>query len=417
MGGKHSILDDSNWESVTPETMVGMNEYADGEMHQLIGRAPELAVEYPDRYKYLAWLHGTAASVHLASFVIIAILMGECSTDTSDKLRVYTPTREWDTRRMSFIPRFDMIHLTSVESTVANMTINSTIANTTIKSTTAPIVLNRTEILNRARAMNLTTAPIMFNGTKISNRTMELNIDTAGTMYTVEWGTFSIQGMILYVLGVSCVSSLLSMVEACCQSCSTAAAKKSSPLDAHYTVPDHKTAYIRWAEYTMTAPFMIWLISYYAGITDTYTLVTVACITALMMPMGAILLILESWRVATTDNRDDNQIDSHLRLSYVVLCTAWLLQILVWTIIVWSFVDTVNTATPPDFVYAIFILEMIMFLGFGVIQTICTVIPLEVNNAMYVEMPWPEYAYPAMSISSKTFLAWMLYGFVLREGC
>jgi hypothetical protein len=350
-----------------------------------------------DRYGTLALLHGFAASVHLTSIIVILILVAGCSTNTTELLSLYTPVRQWDSIRLSFVPQFNTLLLQQQQQPHASGATGSHI------NTTTAVLLNTTII---SAPMNITVREQINATVQAENITT-----TLGVRYTPEDGSFSPFYMVLYILCVSFSASFASVILTSCRYFEYYVMDTSTEEKSFYCEPDHWVARIRWLEYTATAPIMIWLIAYYSGITDPYMLSTLTCITAITMSMGYSLVVLEQHYVASFD-----QVQTfHAVVSTVILCVAWFLQILVWFIIVWSFASTTTTTDPPEFVWAIFVLELAMFAGFGVIQTCwtCTM----ANGVAYKSMPWTEYAYPVMSITSKTFLIWMLYGFVLRKGC
>jgi hypothetical protein len=348
----------------------------------------------------LMGLHITAGVVQLASLVTIGSLTSMCS-GVDLTFNLYRLSHYWDDVRMVLVP-----HL------VYTAGVNHTTQKTEVQS--APVA----------------------------------------------WGEFSPFGIVMSILVVSMCISFASGI--------TIAMRTEKVQESIYiTSSDHLVSRLRWLEYSISAPLMIWLVSYYSGISDPATLVVLFVITALTMWLGQAMTYIvdmgprwkgEYVRVATnaaivTQNEnmkgggtgspanlvtsvgtstsieaiyDHAMTDASAsvvqraqkKITAVLLVTAWALHILVWSIITWSFVDATSHTAPPSFVTAIYVFELGLFTLFGIVQTIAC---LQDNSAAAKQppttIPWVEYAYPILSITSKTFLTWMIYAYVLSASC
>ena len=112
---------------------------------------------------------------------------------------------------------------------------------------------------------------------------------------------------------------------------------------------DNGHNWMRWVEYTMTASIMIWIIAISSGIQDTGLLVLVVSMSALCMLCG----LLADW------------VETRSHKIWITLA-GWVFIIIGYSVIIYSFVDTVNNAPVdvPDFVYAIVISMCLLYMSY-----------------------------------------------------
>ena len=158
-------------------------------------------------------------------------------------------------------------------------------------------------------------------------------------------------------------------------------------------------------EYFFSAPLMILLIGYNAGIREYLLLFALAGLIASTMPFGYITELLAEPASETLWTRTVGyRVVSHL-LGYIPQMTAWL-------IILINFYeeDTGDTdQSPPAFVYVIIWLQLILFFSFGVVQIIQIMLP---PKTFYKG----EIAYQWLSLISKGLLGSLLLANVLILG-
>lgn len=179
-------------------------------------------------------------------------------------------------------------------------------------------------------------------------------------------------------------------------------------------VDDDGTNVLRMIEYSVSATLMQIAIALILGIWDRLLIGAVAALTVVTMLCGLIAEQLAS---------------DKLGLAWVAHATGWLAMGAVWTILGRQFGFTIEkateqaTATPPEFVYAIVIVIGVLYTGFGFIQGVqlcskksdrvvccpsdrrCTCSTTR-NRAV-------ELAYCFMSLTSKTFLGWIIFASAL----
>lgn len=154
------------------------------------------------------------------------------------------------------------------------------------------------------------------------------------------------------------------------------------------------TNILRMLEYSISATLMQIAIALVLGIWQRLVIAGVAALTVVTMLCG---LIAEQLKY---DRKD---------MAWVAHFTGWLSMGSVWAILGRQFWYTVEMSaeSPPDFVYVIIIVIAILYIGFGVIQ----VVQLAKSG------PEPdvglnrgvELAYCVNSLTSKTFLGWIIF--------
>jgi hypothetical protein len=178
---------------------------------------------------------------------------------------------------------------------------------------------------------------------------------------------------------------------------------------------------LRWVEYALSATPMTMMIGLTLGERDTGVLLIIGALTALTMVVGHFGDQLFDHRPAAAsysrvdltkgcDGARQGTIDE----VKVFLCGC-ALQAIVWFQLLWRFADTVahSTRQPPDFVYAIVILEMLLYLSFACVQAWQVLYSGDLApNAVKVRATW---IFAALSLVSKGLLGGLLLGYVLAR--
>lgn len=174
---------------------------------------------------------------------------------------------------------------------------------------------------------------------------------------------------------------------------------------------------VRWIEYMLSAPVMIWAIAYFTGIVMARDLLFLCLLTAITMITG---LFTEQFITAGQQS-----------LAVSVHLVGWVLQFYVWLCIGWQFVSiAVQEEDMPDFVPIIVATEAVLFLSFGVVQLTwligqidpcprkvcpCKVCIRKVCPCKCCGKLKFEVVYAVLSLTSKLFLTWMLFSSVIAR--
>lgn len=173
-------------------------------------------------------------------------------------------------------------------------------------------------------------------------------------------------------------------------------------------VDEHGTNVLRMIEYSVSATLMQISIALILGIWERLVIGGVAALTVVTMLCG---LIAEQLKY---DRKD---------MAWTAHFTGWLSMGAVWLILGRQFGYTIEMANeiaekageepnlPPDFVYAIVVVIGLLYTGFGVIQLVqlcrSTDVPdVKLNRGV-------EMAYCVNSLTSKTFLGWIIFSSAL----
>ena len=154
------------------------------------------------------------------------------------------------------------------------------------------------------------------------------------------------------------------------------------------------TNILRMLEYSISATLMQISIALILGIWQRLVIAGVAALTVVTMLCG---LIAEQLKY---DRKD---------MAWAAHFTGWFSMLAVWAILGRQFMYTIemSTESPPDFVYVIIIVIAILYIGFGVIQLVqlCkSGVEPDVGLNRGVEL-----AYCVNSLTSKTFLGWIIF--------
>jgi hypothetical protein len=138
----------------------------------------------------------------------------------------------------------------------------------------------------------------------------------------------------------------------------------------------------RWAEYAVSASIMHVMIAQICGVMDVHLLLAIFALTSTCMLCG--------WL---------QELQSGSWAPFVLGFWPWLFQ---WIIISSYFIDALNHSSPPDFVYAIIVIEIALDSCFAL--------------AMWYQQYYPdryetgEVAFIVLSFTAKQALAWLNFG-------
>ena len=163
-------------------------------------------------------------------------------------------------------------------------------------------------------------------------------------------------------------------------------------------VEEHGTNVLRMLEYAVSATLMQISIALILGIWERLVIAGVAALTVVTMLCG---LIAEQLKY---DRKD---------MAWTAHVTGWLSMGAVWLILGRQFTYTISTSDekPPGFVYAIVGVIGILYTGFGAIQLVQLCKSTTEPDAKLNRIV--EMAYCIASLTSKTFLGWIIFGSAL----
>jgi hypothetical protein len=152
---------------------------------------------------------------------------------------------------------------------------------------------------------------------------------------------------------------------------------------------------LRMIEYSVSATLMQISIALILGVWDRLTIIGVAVLTAVTMISGLIAEQLKYDRKS---------------IAWIAHFNGWLSMIGVWVILGRQFLFTIEKSTekPPNFVYAIVGVIGILYTGFALVQTIdlaLTGAEKSIKRHRAIEL-----SYCVLSLTSKTFLGWIIFG-------
>jgi hypothetical protein len=166
----------------------------------------------------------------------------------------------------------------------------------------------------------------------------------------------------------------------------------------------------RWLDYFLTAPLMIFLIAYYAGVATRCLLASLTVMCAISMLAGPMIAAIEYKEVETPGSL--GKFGSWMRV--VVFTVSCLIQVFIW-VIIWARVASLD---PPDFVYGIVATECVLFLSFAIVQFTWSWRKMcGLGKTTTQRYDWNEYAFAILGATSKIILSAMLYSYVFRDGC
>lgn len=157
----------------------------------------------------------------------------------------------------------------------------------------------------------------------------------------------------------------------------------------------------RWIEYFFSASVMILVIAYNAGIREYTLLFAIAMLIASTMPFGYITELLAE----PASNDAWIRPVSHRVVAHAI---GYIPQLSAWMIVLFNFYDETYTGEqkPPDFVYLIIWLQLVLFFSFGGVQIVQVFRPPR-------DFYKGEIAYQWLSLISKGLLGSLLLANVL----
>jgi len=153
---------------------------------------------------------------------------------------------------------------------------------------------------------------------------------------------------------------------------------------------------VRWFEYAFSSSLMIVLIALFFGVSGFWSLFMIFVLNFLMNMFG---LLMEMYNVYTRKLEEKTN-----WTSFLLGCLAGAVP---WIVITAYFINTgvSEGASVPDFVYWIYIVEIIFFNTFAI------------NMVLQYKKVWKwedylfgELVYQILSLVAKTFLAWLVFG-------
>ncbi len=154
---------------------------------------------------------------------------------------------------------------------------------------------------------------------------------------------------------------------------------------------DRRTNYARWIEYSVSASIMIVLIAMFVGIRDIAALIAIFGVNTAMILFG---LLMERQQEPGTADWSAFWFGSFAGAVPWVAISIYLLA---------------GPASPPGFVYAITVVELVLFFSFAVNMVL-----------QYRQVGrWRDYVagettYILLSLTAKSLLAWLIFANVLR---
>jgi hypothetical protein len=153
---------------------------------------------------------------------------------------------------------------------------------------------------------------------------------------------------------------------------------------------ERRANYARWVEYSVSASIMIVLIGMFVGVRDLAAVVAIFAANTAMILFGLLM-------------------ERHQRLGRADWSAFWfgsLIGLVPWALVV---VYIAQPATVPAFVYAIAVVQFVLFFSFAVTMVL-----------QYAQVGWwrdylhGEVTYIALSLTAKSLLAWLIFANVLR---
>lgn len=244
---------------------------------------------------------------------------------------------------------------------------------------------------NQVFKLNETYAPwIPRNGT-CSGGAFQISEDWCVKTETEETSELSLWWLVIVFHFLSFVFQALAMAEWNFQLCGLQCVRDNYAIE----VNERGTNSLRMIEYSVSATLMQISIALVLGVWDRLAIIGVAFLTVVTMLLG---LIAEQIKY---DRKD---------IAWVAHFTGWLSMLGVWVILGRQFslnVEKSGANPPPGFVYAIVIVMAVLYIGFGVIQFVQLWLTRQDNSPALNRAI--ELTYCINSLTSKTFLGWILF--------
>lgn len=158
---------------------------------------------------------------------------------------------------------------------------------------------------------------------------------------------------------------------------------------------------LRWVEYAISATVMMILIAYASGVRNWDTIVLIGVLTATTMSFGWLNEV-----ICRPNSVLEGEWEKGLLERAQAHVLGWIPMIGAWVVIVVSFVEAAMDLSPPAFVYAIVISQLVLFFSFA-------------GPQMYQVLVSPrrfwhgEVAYQVLSFIAKSVLGGLFLGYVL----
>ena len=151
---------------------------------------------------------------------------------------------------------------------------------------------------------------------------------------------------------------------------------------------------VRWAEYSLSAGIMLWVIATLSGIIEIRTLISLAMLNAALQYVG--------YLIEKTKSTNGN--------AKPLLLVGFAIHVTIWTQILISFFTVINQSAnkAPPGIYSIIIIMFILFSSFGVWASMWVLDIIKTFDIL-------EMGYIILSLIAKTFLTWMVYFGVLKS--
>lgn len=168
------------------------------------------------------------------------------------------------------------------------------------------------------------------------------------------------------------------------------------PLNKKYisNLQRHRNS-LRFVEYAFSSSVMIVLIAILFTIVDVWTLFAIFWLNFLMNMLGMLM------EIQNPSNEQGKKIDW---TAYILGCIAGIVP---WIIITGYFLGT--NGTPPAFVYAIYVVELILFNCFAF-----TMVAYFKRWGKFKDYMYGERFYQILSLVAKTLLAWLVFAGIFQ---
>lgn len=281
-----------------------------------------------------------------------------------------------------------LLHLVNTVATLALWAASDEPGQTfALSETYAPWV----STMNVTHQINVTLPNITHSMCPVSNATriFQISEDWCIERRTEYTSDLSLWWLVIAFHFLSFAFQTFAMTQWRCTCCST-----SWVRDYIKEVEVDGTNMLRMLEYSISATLMQISIALILGIWQRLVIAGVAALTVVTMLCG---LVAEQLKY---DRKD---------MAWAAHFTGWFSMLSVWAILGRQFLYTIEMSTenPPDFVYVIIFVIAILYVGFGMIQLVqlCKSGPepdAAVNRGV-------ELAYCVMSLTSKSFLGWIIF--------
>ena len=163
--------------------------------------------------------------------------------------------------------------------------------------------------------------------------------------------------------------------------------------DWYKGVLEKKVNWLRWAEYSISAGVMVFLIAILAGVTEVRTLVSLMILNVSLQMMG---LMIEKRK---SEGATRGELSA-------LLMIAWGIFAAMWTQLIISFYTvTSETRDPPKIIFSIIWTMFTLFSSFGTAQSLYCydIISFEAYEGAFI----------GLSLFSKSLLSWLVYGGII----